>query len=492
MDNTLRIFISHKMPTDTSLAEDIGKHLSLYGGNQVKVTHAGRFRYGEQWRNRIEKELDEADWLIFLYTDPDEDWGFCLYECGYFRRSMENNKNKKKRLITFCRNQDQISEALKEFNALVVDENSAKDILENIYLDEPWKINPDLDPKILAATASTIVGVFVGTEVVEQNFGVTPSVTFELLLTDSVMHDLKDGRLAPDIAVSGTDGWERLFGREINTGGWRWRDLIASWPFAWVYEFLIAKMISDALDARMPKGTILRVPDFDGSTVNALYRMTLRSYERMRGGSKHRFHFTAAPLDLPFDLPEPGKTAGETVLYHLINLTWYFRRRVVDQLYKRVLEVLTIPKRDQVQAAANVYDALGRELMQVAAQAIIRRLDNSHMLEEALDKKDEKTQTLLERLQTYHYLQRHIFDAMQTGPKGLHSIVIDLHQMAMLNYDLYQTVAEEYSELAQELPPPPLPSFARTTMKKPKKPKKLSINMSHPRIPAGVSNQEIG
>ena len=69
----------------------------------------------------------------------------------------------------------------------------------------------------------------------------------------------------------------------------------------------------------------------------------------------------------------PGQTAEETVLYHLINLTWYFRRRVVDRCYERVLQVLTIPERDQAHAAANVYDVLGRELMQVAARAIIRR-----------------------------------------------------------------------------------------------------------------------
>src|SRR5262245_35289716 len=113
MDNILRIFISHKMPTDTPLAEAIGKNLALYGGNQVRITHAGQFRYGEKWRDRIERELDEATWLIFLYTDPDEDWEFCLYECGYFRRSMENNGGQTKSLITFCRKKDQITDALK-------------------------------------------------------------------------------------------------------------------------------------------------------------------------------------------------------------------------------------------------------------------------------------------------------------------------------------------------------------------------------------------
>jgi hypothetical protein len=457
MADVLRIFISHKMPSDTPLAEAIGKNLALYAGNQVIVTHAGQFRYGEKWRERIEKELDEAHWLIFLYTDPDEDWGFCLYECGYFRRIMENDESKTKRLITFCRRQEQINGALKEFHALVVNEQSVGALLKDIYLQDPWEVKPDLDPLMLMGTANTIVSVFMGSERIEQNFDVAPSVTFELVVSDTIKDDLKRGRLSPEIAVSGTKDWQRLFGREINTGGWLWRELSADWPFAWVYEFLIAKMISDALGGRMPKGTILRAPDSEGPNSNALYRMTLRRYERMGGGSKHRFHFTAAPLDLPFDLPEPGRTAEETVLYHLVNLTWYFRRRVIDWLYKRVLEVLTMSERDQSQAAANVYDALGRELMQIAAQAIIRRLDNSRVLEQALGRTDEETQELLKRLETYSGLQQHIFEAMQAGPRGLHSIACDLYTIAMQNYDLYHTVAAGYSRLAQELPRPPEP-----------------------------------
>ena len=56
MEDALRIFISHKMPTNTALAQQIGSRLALYGGNQIKVTHAGKFRYGENWRARIQQE----------------------------------------------------------------------------------------------------------------------------------------------------------------------------------------------------------------------------------------------------------------------------------------------------------------------------------------------------------------------------------------------------------------------------------------------------
>src|SRR5271166_2788526 len=67
MAKELRIFISHRMPTDTAMAEKIGSRLALYAGNQVKVTHAGQFRYGEKWREKINERLDTTDWLIFLF-----------------------------------------------------------------------------------------------------------------------------------------------------------------------------------------------------------------------------------------------------------------------------------------------------------------------------------------------------------------------------------------------------------------------------------------
>ena len=59
------------------------------------------------WRARIQQELDEAHWLIYMYTDQDEDCGFCLFECGYFRCTRETDD--RKRLITFCRSSDQIN-----------------------------------------------------------------------------------------------------------------------------------------------------------------------------------------------------------------------------------------------------------------------------------------------------------------------------------------------------------------------------------------------
>ena len=93
---------------------------------------------------------------------------FAYFECGYFRHTMDDNENK--RLITFCRKDDEISESLKEFNAVVINEDAVVTLLEDIYKKDPWNISPELELDSLKKNAKEIVSAFMGSERVEQNF----------------------------------------------------------------------------------------------------------------------------------------------------------------------------------------------------------------------------------------------------------------------------------------------------------------------------------
>ena len=39
---------------------------------------------GSPWRKVIAKQLTDAKFLVLVFTDPDENWGWCLYELGFF------------------------------------------------------------------------------------------------------------------------------------------------------------------------------------------------------------------------------------------------------------------------------------------------------------------------------------------------------------------------------------------------------------------------
>ena len=450
MESSLRIFISHKMPTDTGLAEEIGSRLALYGGSQVTIAHAGRFRYGDKWRERIEEELRAADWLIFLNTGQNEDWGFCLYECGYFSNTGTSADGRPKLLKTFCRRGEQINAALQPFNALEISVAAIVKLLREIYVDPPYAFKPTLAEDKLIQTAQEIVSLFEGGERVERNFDVAPSITIELMLDDACRERLRSGLLPTNAPVTGLSGWQRLFGKAIDTGGWEWGELRNDWPYVEVYEYLIAKMMLDALNGRQPSGWIFRAPGTD-----ELYRMTLRRFEKF-AGDKHRFHFVAAPVDLPFELLQQGTTVEETMLYHLVNLTWYFRRRIVDKLYGRVLELKSTPSMP-IAAVTNLYDELGKEMMLVTAQSIMRKVDNVLSVRRALGVDDPVVVELLERSAKFPEMQKRVFAAMQRGAAGLEAIATDLYEMAEQNYEFYNVAARRYSELATNLPHPEKP-----------------------------------
>lgn len=454
----LRIFISYKMLAHNGLAKQIGELLSRHNTQSVIVVHAGLFQPGKNYRELIRTELDRTHWLIFLKLDADgnidkdENWEYCMFECGFFDRATMRNSIDK-RLITFCLKPEQIDDALREFNAIVVNEKSVVELLKDIYWEEPWKIGPGLSSNELERTASDIVNAIKAECFPGVNFDVTSSLTLEFTVNSEVRSALQDGRLPDNVSVRGTRDWHKVFGRALDISEARWRELAEKWAYKNVYEFLIAKMISDALSSNIPKGTVLRAPGFNNQRSNDLFRITLRRYEQMRD-NRYRFHFTAARLDLPYDLSETTGISDRAVLYHLVNLTWYFHQRIVDGVYKRILE-LNSKKDNQIpQEVYDAYDVLGRELMEITSQAIMRGLDNPLPIERALDTNDEAVRVLLDEMREYTLLRKRIFDLMPKGEKSLQEIESVLQKMAMMNYKFYRVIAKRYSEISEELPEP--------------------------------------
>ena len=450
MSNVLRIFISHKMPADTPVAQEISEKLGLFAGEGIKVVHAGQFPSGDTWRSSIERELDEAHWLILLHTDKDSDWNFCMFECGYFRARMKSEPLA--RLIPMCQDIKYVSDAVSEFNAVQVDVPSVKKLLQDIYLEEPWSLSPKLPDKALQEAAEDIFEIYDKSRLVEENFEVTMNITLELALTDENKALLAEQRIPPDTTITGSPNWQQLFDRLPNSSGWHWHTLIEKWAYSHVYEYLIANMIDDALEKHVPKSTIMRSPE-----LGELFRLTLRRYEVLKN-KKHRFHFTAMPLDLPFDIPIGSRHETlEAILYHLVNLTWYFRRRIVDQLYTRVIDVASM-KVPEPKIVEELYKDLGQELMQIHAQCIIRGIDNPNIVKRALGPENPETQSLLSRVNDSIEFQQQIFQAFQRGPAGLHQIAENLHKIAEMNYDWYKQAAASYAHIAQELTMPESPN----------------------------------
>jgi len=451
----LEIFISHKMPTDTPVAEEIGSRLSLYAGNEVRVTHAGQFPYGVNWRKLIEDAINKADWFILLCTNQDEDWAFCLFECGLFQARMQASPENK-RLITFCRKAEDVSSALEEFNALVMSQEAVVKLLEDIYVNEPLRLAPKIGKKDLELAANAIYSAFVESPKVEANFDVATNLVFELSMTKENELELRRGRIPVDSILKGTKDWQHLFGKDGGTGAWLWKDLSENWPYRETYEFLIARMMYEAFHDRIPKSAQARPAES-----NEIYRLTLRRYERLVS-QKYRFLFTLAPLTLPFEVPRQStQSQSETLLYHLLTLSWYFRRRVVDQLYERLLQVKAMPSPD-IGIVTTLFDDIKYELMEISAQSFVRGIDNPLSVRLAFGEDDKEAQEMISSILSWESLRRQIFASTDKGVAGLSAIARDLYQMSIQNYNFCRKVAQSYSTMAQKLSQPRKPEFGIT------------------------------
>jgi hypothetical protein len=79
---TYNLFFSHKTH-DQPVTKSI---ISLIEGNteNVRCFISEDIEKGTNWHATIVKNLKLSNFLVLVFTDPEEDWGWCLYETGFF------------------------------------------------------------------------------------------------------------------------------------------------------------------------------------------------------------------------------------------------------------------------------------------------------------------------------------------------------------------------------------------------------------------------
>lgn len=77
-----RIFFSHRHRDEPVTKEIIGV-LHRHTEN-VRCFISENIERGAKWRSAIAEQLKLSGFLVLVFTDPEEDWGWCLYETGFF------------------------------------------------------------------------------------------------------------------------------------------------------------------------------------------------------------------------------------------------------------------------------------------------------------------------------------------------------------------------------------------------------------------------
>jgi hypothetical protein len=453
-DRQLNLFISHKMPADSVLATRIAEKLTRkFGAGRIVVRLAEQYPYGDRWRTHIQDDINKSDMFIYLHTGEYDDWLFCLFECGMFVNRAGHDAASLG-ITTFCKTLDNLPAPLREFNALLMSTESILKLFHQIYTDPPWAINPQLGDNDFAQDASYIVDEFHKSYYVVHNFAVTPSIIIELDKGSPTLQSLAAGTLPDNSLVTGGPGWQVLFGKDIDTGDRAWKRLRSSWQYSQTYEWLLAKIIERALNNSSTRALLLRSPVTPSLSTPSLYRVALRRYEEL-SNARYRFYFTAALIDLPFNIPTERAERREVTLYHLINLCWYFRRQFVDGLYNRLLEQIAIPSKGRMEnITTELCDEIAYELMDIDAQALSRGVDNPLTVHQALGTDDPHVVEMMEHGKRWYELRPHILE-MTRKRETTEDIAKAVYDVTEMNYEFYVEAAEAFNRYAKLLTKPP-------------------------------------
>ena len=80
------VFVSHKS-ADKELANLVANELVNLAPRQIECWVSGQaLTAGIDWDREIKKQLAESHLLVLLFTTPEHNWDWCLYEVGLFVR----------------------------------------------------------------------------------------------------------------------------------------------------------------------------------------------------------------------------------------------------------------------------------------------------------------------------------------------------------------------------------------------------------------------
>jgi hypothetical protein len=91
------VFFSHKAEDESVINSLI--NLLKTNTDDVNYFISANIEKGIDWREAIANQLTQSSYLVLVFTDPDEDWGWCLFETGFFEAlSRIPNAEKKRRI----------------------------------------------------------------------------------------------------------------------------------------------------------------------------------------------------------------------------------------------------------------------------------------------------------------------------------------------------------------------------------------------------------
>jgi hypothetical protein len=330
-----KVFISHKAK-DKTAAEKIRREISLLGSGNLELFVSERIRPGTMWAPQIWDNLKKADWLFLLYTDPSEEWDWCLFEAGFFAGFATEKEG---RLVCLHTTDVPPPMPLQGWQSVSITE---EDKMENFLKDLYTGINQELinSPDKLRGLADRIAEAF-SLEVRRKLDSIWDTEYVTLSMDKAQLEELDQTGRVPGGAVCGLKNDESLdiFGHgteectmETLEGG-----LNTNYKEMWLMS------LGDTLRAaNQKKRPIPRIPSLYASALKKDFHVVLHCVDSYSDGSKEFY------LLFVEKMPENQDAQGRQLRFigDMLKLGRKFRWQILTKFHR---ELCVLKRRQHVE-----------------------------------------------------------------------------------------------------------------------------------------------
>lgn len=449
----LRIFISYK-EKDRAATLDIKKLFLKIGGGNVKVFVSGDEPAGIQWRTGVLNELRQAHILIFLYTDPEARWDWCLYETGYFD-AKQNPAELDRRLYVLHAREVPPSGPFLGLNTVPIDtsikpdDTGLKHFLETLFeRSTSPEVNPHWDEGGCADLITALAAPFRIRKALAAPEEYVRKLTLRLSTEAATRLALKQGRIPSDAIVSGNRESFELFGlRTAST----WENLENSWkckispaegstscdPVALWVENLARKMLL-AMDGKdFDDGLPLFFSQFAENRARALFRPSLARLVRYSDSCEFDIVFVDVPPELAGMSEGPLTTVGG-----LLRLAHMFRFGWIEATAK---EVVSRPATELPEIARD----MGQRLNSIVAESFNQGIRTEDAVLVAFEEDSPLQIQVKQAMKEWHET---VYPEIENAfnDRDTHRILNALKKASEINWRFHRACAKRYSEIVEK------------------------------------------
>ncbi|MEP7112106.1 MAG: toll/interleukin-1 receptor domain-containing protein [Ilumatobacteraceae bacterium] len=163
-DDKFRVFISHKHE-DHELATTVDKALRSVSSSVECFVSGANIGAGTDWNREIRESLKRSHLVVLLFTNPTQNWDWCLYEAGLFTRLDEEDVHA---VVSLFHPEGSAPRVLQNLQGVPAGQSQLREFLESLCkstwrVSDDWRkgpLNSRVRPEVLQAAAAQIEDAF--------------------------------------------------------------------------------------------------------------------------------------------------------------------------------------------------------------------------------------------------------------------------------------------------------------------------------------------